>query len=421
MKPTFRKGTVKWQVLNLICECGELSYKALHVLGNSDKANQNQVLTMKKEGIVQIQTLYKGKTIKLADMENVPDTVLFRNAKEQYKDVISNTYCGSNVKTITNNTKELVNRRRKSIRLGKMTAFMYAAGMYVFSDKSIYKPDLWTKGLSGKERAFYLSTDIKKLFSEDEKRIPNRSLGILVNKNEIFVTYYIDYERQTIRNAQERKAKRVLEYYLETTSLEKGLVEREISKCILLVDDYKLVTDMVVPESSYDIDESIKRRMELDETYQKYYCFPYIRKGVKICEAVLADRKRLKNLPIKRSNRVEEDESIEYDGKEVLSEDVHGKSMLYELSLFDCEIKKLYRFLEFIEFKEYRRRPGEKTDKYKIYCLDFQYEMLESVLRKCNRSKLIKLVSYNTDLVISKFGDRKGMSRKQNEKSNQTI
>ena len=95
--------------------------------------------------------------------------------------------------------------------------------------------------------------------------------------------------------------------------------------------------------------------------------------------------------------------------------------MLYELSLFDCEIKKLYRFLEFIEFKEYRRRPGEYADEYKIYCLDFQYEMLESVLKECNRSKLVKLVSYSTELVLAKFGEKKERPIKQDEKSDPSV
>ena len=139
---------MKWQVMNLIYECGELPYKALHVLGTSNKANQNQVKSMEKEGTVRVESLYKGKTIKLNHTEDPMDYVLFRHAKKQYESVLANTYYASEVKTVTNATKERVSKRRRNLRLGKTTAFMYAAGMYVFSDGSIHKPDLLEKGLS---------------------------------------------------------------------------------------------------------------------------------------------------------------------------------------------------------------------------------------------------------------------------------
>ena len=367
---------------------------------------------MEKDGIVHVESLYKGKTIKLNHTEVPMDDVLFKNARKQYESVLSNTYYASEVKTITNATKERVSKRRRNLRLGKTTTFMYAAGMYVFSDGSIYKPNLLEKGLSGKETAFYLSTDIKKIFSEDEKRIPNRSLGILIYQTDIFPTYYIDNERQTIVESWERKAKRVLEYYLDMVSDVILKNQREITKCMLLVDDYSLVKDMVMPEYTYEGYKKSKQSFKLADTYEKYYCFPYTRNGTKLCHAVLVDGNRLKNLPIKKRNRVEEADSIEYNGREILEEDITGKKILYELSLFDCEIKKLYRFLEFIEFKEYRRKPGEYTDEYKIYCLDFQYEMLQGVLKECNRSKLVKLVSYSTDLVLAKFSEKKGKAYK---------
>lgn len=412
MRLSYREGSIKWQVINLIYECGELPYKALHVLGRSNKSNQNQVKSMEKDGIVHVESLYKGKTIKLNHTEVPMDDVLFKNARKQYESVLSNTYYASEVKTITNATKERVSKRRRNLRLGKTTTFMYAAGMYVFSDGSIYKPNLLEKGLSGKETAFYLSTDIKKIFSEDEKRIPNRSLGILIYQTDIFPTYYIDNERQTIVESWERKAKRVLEYYLDMVSDVILKNQREITKCMLLVDDYSLVKDMVMPEYTYEGYKKSKQSFKLADTYEKYYCFPYTRNGTKLCHAVLVDGNRLKNLPIKKRNRVEEADSIEYNGREILEEDITGKKILYELSLFDCEIKKLYRFLEFIEFKEYRRKPGEYTDEYKIYCLDFQYEMLQGVLKECNRSKLVKLVSYSTDLVLAKFSEKKGKAYK---------
>ena len=421
MRLSYREGSIKWQVINLIYECGELPYKALHVLGRSNKSNQNQVKSMEKDGIVHVESLYKGKTIKLNHTEVPMDDVLFKNARKQYESVLSNTYYASEVKTITNATKERVSKRRRNLRLGKTTTFMYAAGMYVFSDGSIYKPNLLEKGLSGKETAFYLSTDIKKIFSEDEKRIPNRSLGILIYQTDIFPTYYIDNERQTIVESWERKAKRVLEYYLDMVSDVKLKNQREITKCMLLVDDYRLVKDMVMPEYAYDGYKKTKQSFKLADTYEKYYCFPYTRNGTKLCHAVLVDCNRLKNLPIKRKNRVEESESIEYNGREILEKDKTGKKMLYELSLFDCEIKKLYRFLEFIEFKEYRRKPGEYTDEYKIYCLDFQYEMLQGVLKECNRSKLVKLVSYSTELVLAKFSEKKERPIKQDEKSDPIV
>lgn len=384
----FRPGIIGRDLLNLVCQTGELPYRALRVLGKSTDYTQKSVKNLVKKGYLRIEKTSIGKTILLGKNKEYLEQYLFDNAAMIHEEAVKNTYYVPDSGDTKEKRTYKKTLRTRNFRLAKATAFLHACGVYVFSDGSPYKPNLMRDKLTGTEEAFYLSNDIKQLMAIDDKKIPSRSLGCLVHGNDFYVTYYLDQTIPKTTQDTERKSKLHMEYMFGGSYLpmNRGNSRVEIKKCLLITENYPLLTRIFSIEKQRQNRYYSPNLFIVDDTYDEYYYLPFGREGIRIYKMLFKDKEKLIYLPI--SNKKTEITNVDCDGI-----DDEGN---FELSFLDCEIKQLKRFLSMAEYFVERHLES----KFVIYCYDFQAETLKSLV-----GENIKIFSFTLEQVEEAFGE----------------
>lgn len=354
--------TVAMNILEMTAITGELPASQLVRLWGGDSYKLRVITKLKKDGL--LKTYYRDR-LRAFRLTTISKDFLLKSNPERFANVLKET-------SVTGTLKSDLQHRLRMHRIAEATVTMNNSGVSIYRDD---KPDLFTPDFEDGDvsgityPAFYNSREIKEMGTALVKIKGARAVGVLLTKNDVFITYNLGDSLMRWDYKSEMRTRALMRSTLTVERLPHQYAPEDIHG-LILANNMELCYDLLLSAGG-------KQYFILDGNYDNLYYLTNDYKGERILSMLCSHtfNKELEDL-LKR-NMYEPEPSLGFE-HDAFDEDDTPVSFGYF-----CDLPRIKRFDTAMSLKNM---------KGKIICFDFQKEVLS---RYCSDNISFTAIDFN--------------------------